>query len=115
VWYPYYVNWITAILVEITLSVVTIIIRKPEDTFDWVWISIQFVRICSLITLLCLYFILKSDRHDVEIRQSLLTSQDAIEYGTIRGLSDNSGAEQDEALAVKRKVTNGFGVSTCII
>jgi len=33
-WYPYYINWATAILLEITLLVVSIITPKLPDAFD---------------------------------------------------------------------------------
>jgi hypothetical protein len=97
VWYLYYINWATAILVEITL-VIPSIVHKPMGASDFALISLQCLRICNLTALLCLYLLPCNSRDecddDIE-RQSLLADQNTTNYGAM-ATAHNAAIERDE-------------------
>jgi hypothetical protein len=101
VWYPYYINWATAILLEITLLVIPIITYKVADAFDCILISLQFLRICNLIALL-VYFVSRDSRDTGDndtVGQSLLTGQDTTGYGATAATPNNAATtERDDKI-----------------
>lgn len=113
IWYPYYGNWITAIIVEITLLVGPSVLRRPVDAFDFISISLQSLRVCNFILLPCVYVAACNreetyENNDAE-RQSLLrnelapkpsgseeSGQSANEYGATTNSSDNGSKKKTE-------------------
>ena len=105
VWYPYYINWATAILLEITLLVVPIITLKLPDAFDCILMSIQFLRICNLIALPCLYLVLDDICDNDTIGQSLLIDQNTTSYGATAATPNNAtSTEQDDEIDVEQQL-----------
>jgi hypothetical protein len=86
VWYPYYVPWFLAIVVEVALIVVPNAFDPPKSLFEIVAIVIQAVRIAILIILVSLYFGLRNDKKQYEgldtERQSLLRKKLAPKQGS---------------------------------
>lgn len=117
VWHPYYVNWTLTSLFDIFLLVASASLQNPVEVFDAISISIQCLRACNLLVLLCLYLALCGrravyDSNDTE-RQSLLgvrvilesstsaeSNQNANNYGTTTDASTDESrkkAEEEEA------------------
>lgn len=114
VWYPYYGNWIAAIIVEIALLVGHSLLRRPVDSFDFISISLQSLRLCNFILLPCVYVAAGNRKETYETgdaeRQSLLRNEftpkpsasgesgpTANEYGaTIDSSNDGSKKKTDE-------------------
>jgi hypothetical protein len=100
VWYPYYVPWFVAVVLETPLVVVPNFYRPPKSSFDIATIAIQAVRIATFITLISLYFGLRNDQKQYENpdteRQSLLRKK----------LAPKQGSEDSATLG------NGYGATT---
>jgi hypothetical protein len=80
------------------LLIVPIITHKPTGAFDFVLISLQCLRICNLIALLCLYLVLCSrDTSDNDAEhQSLLADQITTSYGGIAAAHSAKRPERDD-------------------
>jgi hypothetical protein len=81
------------------LLIVPIITYKPIGAFDFVLVSLQCLRICNLIALLCLYLVPCSrDTSDNDAKcQSLLANQIMTSYGgTAAAHSAKSPKRDDE-------------------
>lgn len=100
VWYPYYVPWFIAIVVEIPFLVVPNFYDHPKTVSEFVSIAIQAVRIATFIILISLYFGLRNDRKQYENldteRQSLLGKK----------LTPKQGSEDSAATG------KGYGATT---
>jgi hypothetical protein len=114
VWYPYYISWTLTILSDIILLVSLCVLQKPVELFDYISISIQSLRICNLLVLICLYVTLRNCReaykNDDTERQSLLgpkvaprtldseeSDRNANNYGaTTESTSEESRRKADE-------------------
>jgi hypothetical protein len=118
VWYPYYVNWIAAIIVETALLVGPSVLRRPVGAFGFISISLQSLRVCNFIFLPCVYVGARNreetyENNDAE-RQSLLrnelvpkpsgsegSGQNANEYGATTdslGGGSKKKTEEEEAM-----------------
>jgi hypothetical protein len=113
VWYPYYGNWIAAIIIESILLVGPSVLRRPVDAFDLISISLQSLRVLNFILLPCVYVAARNreatyENNDAE-RQSLLrnelapespgsegSSQNANEYGATMNSSDKGSKKKTE-------------------
>jgi hypothetical protein len=83
--------------------VVPIITTKLLDTFDCILMLIQFLRICNLIALLCLYLVLDDIRNNDTIGQPLLTNQNTTSYRATAATSNNAtSAKQDNKIDVEQ-------------
>jgi hypothetical protein len=120
VWYPYYGSWAIALAFDIILLATPCVLRKPAGAFDFISISVQSLRVCSLSVLLCLYLVLRNlqnvhDNDDAE-RQSLLradgppklssseeSGQNPNSYGAITNSSSNDAAKNADEEGSKKK------------
>lgn len=83
VWYTYYVSWTITLLVDLVLLVSSAVLHKPVELFDFISISVQSLRSCSLFALPCLYLALRN-------RQEVYDSED-IEHQPLLGAKLNPG------------------------
>ncbi len=117
VWYPYYGNWVAAIVVETALLVASTVLHRPVDVYDFISVSISGLCACNFIILFCVYLAARNregiNENDDAERQSLLRSeilpgasnsedpgQNANEYGATDDSSDdesNKKTEEEEA------------------
>ncbi|KFZ18554.1 hypothetical protein V501_01151 [Pseudogymnoascus sp. VKM F-4519 (FW-2642)] len=124
VWYPHYGASAIAAVSEIALFILSNIFIRKYGLFDLISLSIQGVRICTLVILLSFYITLgnrKSFDEDDEERQSLLpgnskTNGDANGNGSSYGATTNSSetandnskdgsssdSDEDDVLAKRR-------------
>lgn len=83
------------------------------DVFDCIIMSLQFLRICNLIALLCLYLVPCSrDTSDIDAEyQSLLADQNTTDYGataaTHNAASTERDGEENEQLNEEIRFANG--------
>lgn len=107
VWYPYYINWAIAILVEGILILISNLYSTSKDLFNIAAISLQVLRLVTLILLPCTFLRLRNRKekyeNDDEERQSLLRkklapkpgSDDSAESSNGYGSTDNGSDDQE--------------------
>lgn len=102
VWYPYYGTWLLGGVAEISLAILSKVVRGPPNTsYQIIAVIIQVLRICLFLSLPTLYFGLRNDRKkyddgDAE-RQSLLSKK----------LAANASSSEESMAAAK-----GYGTTT---
>jgi hypothetical protein len=119
VWYPYYGTWFIGICVESTLLILPNVYSLPNGTFDYVVITIQCLRVVTLVLLVSFFFGLRNDKKEYDNadaeQQSLLksklagkpgTSEDSAKgYGTTTGTTTSaiSVAASEDSWVVKQQ------------
>ncbi|KFY50627.1 hypothetical protein V495_00151 [Pseudogymnoascus sp. VKM F-4514 (FW-929)] len=118
VWYPHYGASAIAAISEIALFILSNVFIRKYGLFDLISLSIQGLRICTLVMLLSFYTTLwnrKSSEEDDEERQSLLPENskpagngNGAGYGATTNVNDNSqdgnssDSDEDDVLAKRR-------------
>ncbi|KFX92077.1 hypothetical protein O988_07444 [Pseudogymnoascus sp. VKM F-3808] len=118
VWYPHYGASAIAAISEIALFILSNVFIRKYGLFDLISLSIQGLRICTLVILLSFYTTFwnrKSPEEDDEERQSLLPENskpagngNGVGYGATTNVNDNSqdgnssDSDEDDVLAKRR-------------
>lgn len=117
-WYPHYGASAIAAISETALFILSNVFIRKYGLFDLISLSIQGLRICTLVMLLSFYTTLwnrKSPEEDDEERQSLLPENskpagngNGAGYGATTNVNDNSqdgnssDSDEDDVLAKRR-------------
>lgn len=92
VWYPHYGAAVIAAVSEIALFILSNIFIRKYKFFDLISLSIQGLRICTLVILLSFYTTLRNRKpfdEDDEERQSLLPENSAAKF--VNGNGNGAG------------------------
>ena len=106
-WYPHYGAFAIAIVSEIALFILSNIFIRKYGLFDLISLSIQGLRICTLVILLSFYTTLRNRKgfvDDDEERQSLLPEDSAAKSmnGNANGNGVGYGATANSADAANK-------------
>jgi hypothetical protein len=114
VWYPYYVNWVTGLLFEITFIVIPFFSGPSMAAFDYMTVSVQVTRLFNFIVLIIFYAFLRNSgesyENDDAEQQSLLrkrlapkpfSSEESNENASGYGTADTQTTENSDSKSVE--------------
>lgn len=93
VWYPYYGIWFIAAISEIILAILSNVSSRTYGVFELISLSIQCLRVCTILALLCIYLGLRARKEsygnwDAE-RQALIRKTLAPKQSKANNIADS--------------------------